>query len=83
MARKRFNRNAICVADGNSSIYEASHKAHKSALYENHKNVMLLGVETNTSKVEVILDESEITITLWGKPIKIQYRIAKAAGLVK
>lgn len=83
MARKRFNRNAVCRADGNSGIYEASHKAHKNALCENHKNSMFLMLETNASKVKVILDDSEITISVWGKPIKIQYRIAKAAGFVK
>ena len=80
--RKRFNRNAVCRVDGDSGIYEASHKSHRDALQENHKNVLLM-VETHTSKVEVILDDSEITISVWGKPIKIQYKIAKAAGLIK
>ena len=83
MNRKRFNRNAVCRADGNSSIYEASHKAHRDALHENHKNAMFLMIETSDTKVEVMSEDSEITITVWGKPIKIQYGVAKAAGFIK
>ena len=83
MARKRFNRNAVCRAEGNSRIYEASHKAHKDALRENHKNAMFLMIETNNTKVEIKSDDSEITISVWGKPMKVKYSVAKAAGFVK
>lgn len=83
MARERFNRNAVCRADGNSGIYEASHKAHRDALRENHKNAMFLMIETSGPNVEVMLEDSEITITVWGKPMKIKRKTAKAAGFIK
>jgi hypothetical protein len=83
MARKRFNRNAVCRADGNSGIYEASHKAHRDALHENHKNAIFLMIETNNTKVEIKSNDSEITIRVWGKPMKINREIAKAAGFIK
>jgi len=83
MTRKRFNRNAVCRADGNSGIYEASHRAHRDTLHENHKNALFLMIKTNYTKLEIKSNDSEITISVWGKPMKIKREIAKAAGFIK
>lgn len=78
--RKRINRAAIC----SSANYEASRKAHRSALEENHKCFLAL-VDSGVITIPEVSEPSPSTIVLgrvFGKYIEMPYEMAKSNNLI-
>lgn len=78
--RKRINRAAIC----SSANYEASRKAHRNALEENHKCFLAL-VDSGVITIPEVSEPSPSTIVLgrvFGKYIEMPYKMAKSNNLI-
>ena len=79
--RKRINRAAIC----SSANYEASRRAHRNALEENHKCFLALVDSGVITIPEVCVEPNPETIVLgrvFGKYIEMPYRMAKSNNLI-
>ena len=77
----RINRAAIC----SSANYEASRRAHRNALEENHKCFLALVDSGVITIPEVCVEPNPETIVLgrvFGKYIEMPYRMAKSNNLI-